>query len=193
MKIHFAFAASLAMLTAAAVSVAVSPVTARPQQSPGIGLGAKAPLSLALRDSAGKPTNLAKQMGAKGVMVVLVRSADWCPYCKVQLSELNAVQPKLAAMGYRLVSVSYDKPAKLSAFAKAKAINFTMLSDQGSKMIDALSLRDPQYSAVPFANGVPYASILLLGKDGTVKAKNVSLDYTVRPSNAQVLAMASGG
>ncbi len=192
MKIHVAAVASLALLSTVAVTVAVPGVMARPQAAPGIALGAKAPVALALRDPAGKSTSLAQQMGANGLMVVLVRSADWCPFCKVQLSDLKAVQPRLAAMGYRLVAVSYDDPAKLAAFTKAKAINFPLLSDKGSKLIDALSLRDPQYAAVPFANGVPYASILLLAKDGRVKAKNVSLDYTRRPSNVEVLAMAAG-
>jgi peroxiredoxin len=157
--------------------------------SPGIALGAKAPMTLALRTSAGKPTSLAKEMGAKGMLVVMVRSADWCPFCKVQLSGLNSIKPKLMEMGYTLVSVSYDKPGKLSGFARSKGITYPMLSDQGSKLIDAMALRDPQYAAVPFANGVPYATILVIGKDGRVKAKNVSKDYKVRPTNEQILAM----
>jgi peroxiredoxin len=157
--------------------------------SPGIALGAKAPTTLALQTFAGKPTSLAREMGPKGILVVMVRSADWCPYCKAQLSGLNSIRPKLAEMGYTLVSVSYDKPDKLAVFARTKGIAYPMLSDQGSTLIDAMALRDPQYAAVPFANGVPYATILVIGKDGRVKAKNVSRDYKVRPTNAQILAM----
>jgi peroxiredoxin len=157
--------------------------------SPGIALGAKAPTTLALQTASGKATSLAKEMGPKGMLVVMVRSADWCPYCKAQLSGLNSIRPKLAEMGYTLVSVSYDKPDKLAVFARTKGIAYPMLSDQGSKLIDTMALRDPQYAAVPFANGVPYATVLVIGKDGRVKAKNVSQDYKVRPTNAQILAM----
>lgn len=193
MKNRLAIAASFILMTGVVPAVTVTSVAAKMQDSaPGIALGAKAPTTLALRNSAGKATNLARQMGPKGVVVVMVRSADWCPYCKVQLADLNAIKPKLMAMGYTLVSVSYDKPEKLVGFARAKGITYPMLSDQGSKLIDAVALRDPQYASVPFANGVPYATILVIGKDGRVKAKSVSTDYKIRPSNEQVLAMVPG-
>jgi peroxiredoxin len=173
------------VIAAVAVSVS-SPAQAA---TPGIALAAKAPLALPLRDAQGAATSLAKQMGAKGIVLVMVRSASWCPYCKVQISELNTIRADIAKRGYALAALSYDKPDVLAGFAKAKSVGFPLLSDTGSKMIDALALRDPQYASVAFANGVPYASILVIGRDGAVKAKQVSGDYKVRPSNAQVLAL----
>jgi peroxiredoxin len=192
MKIQTLAAAALFAASTLTSVALLSPVTAAMADSPGIAMGAKAPVGLALRDASGKPTTLAARMGAKGIVVVMVRSADWCPYCKAQLIGLNGINAKIKAMGYSLASVSYDKPAKLAGFASAKGITFSMLSDEGSKLIDAVRLRDPQYASVPFANGVPYATVLVLAKDGTVKAKNVSLDYTVRPSNEAVIAMVQG-
>jgi peroxiredoxin len=192
MKIRIALvAASLMASTLAPVALFPSAIAAM-ADGPGIAMGAKAPVTLALRDAAGKPTTLAARIGAKGIVVVMVRSADWCPYCKAQLIGLNGINAKIKAMGYSLASVSYDKPAKLAGFASAKGITYSMLSDEGSKLIDAVRLRDPQYASVPFANGVPYATVLVLAKDGTVKAKNVSLDYTVRPTNEAVIAMVQG-
>ena len=75
------------------------------------------------------------------------------------------------------------------AFAQAKGIGFAMLSDRGSKLIDALGLRDPQYGPDSFASGVPRPTVLVLAKDGTVKAKFVDSDYRSRQSNDQILAM----
>jgi peroxiredoxin len=190
MKNPVSVALAFALIAGMTAPVTHSRADAQMQDaSPGIALGAKAPTTLALQTSAGKPTSLAKEMGPNGILVVMVRSADWCPFCKAQLSGLNSIRPKLAEMGYALVSLSYDKPDKLAGFARTKGITFPMLSDQGSKLIDAMALRDPQYAAVPFANGVPYATVLVIGKDGRVKAKNVSKDYKVRPTNAQILAM----
>jgi peroxiredoxin len=190
MMIRTLTAALFAVLATLTMTAATAPVSARMQKAaPGIPIGAKAPVTMALRDSSGKPTTLASQMGAKGAVLVLVRSANWCPYCKIQLAELNAIAATASARGYPLVSLSYDKPETLAGFARSKGLSFTMLSDMGSKFIDAVRLRDPQYATVPFANGVPYATVLVIGKDGTVRAKNVSLDYTARPSNQQVLAM----
>jgi peroxiredoxin len=189
MKIH---TAAVAIVLAASIVAPVAipaDATAKTAETPGPAIGVKAPVSLPLSDTDGKPTTLKAKMGAKGIVIVMVRSADWCPYCKAQLVNLNGINSKIKAMGYSLVSVSYDKPAKLASFGKAKGITYSLLSDEGSKFIDAVRLRDPQYAKAPFANGVPYASILVLTKDGTVKAKNVSLDYAVRPSNETILAL----
>ncbi len=165
---------------------------ARPSGSPGIMVGKKAPVSLALKDASGKPTMLAKQMGKNGLVLVLTRSASWCPFCKAQLIAMKDVQASLAQRGYKLAALSYDKPEILSAFAAERNVGYTMLSDQGSKMIDALGLRDPQYGAGSMANGVPYATTLVIAPDGTVKARNVSSDYKIRPSNAAILALVDG-
>ncbi len=190
MKMRSLPAALLAVFASLTLSVAVAPLAAKMEDSgPGIPIGAKAPVAMTLRDSSGRTATLASKMGAKGLVLVMVRSANWCPYCKAQLVGLNAIAATAASRGYPLASLSYDKPETLSGFATSKGIKFTMVGDVGSRFIDATRLRDPQYAAVPFANGVPYATVLVLGKDGTVRAKNVSLDYTVRPSNAQILAM----
>ncbi len=189
MKTLNTVAALLLMLSGTALAPAIAKT---PMVEAGIALGAKAPLTMPLKDSSGAPTMLAKQLGTKGMVLVLVRSANWCPYCKVQLIELNGARADIARRGYGLASLSYDKPGTLGGFAKSKGLGFTMLSDEGSKMIDALGLRDPQYAKVAFANGVPRATILVLGRDGSVKAKNVSSDYTKRPTNADILAMIDG-
>lgn len=158
----------------------------------GIAVGEKVPVEMDLLDSAGQPTSLAKTMGKEGMVLFLVRSADWCPFCKAQLIRTNDIRGAITGKGYALVSLSYDKPETLAEFAKEKGIGYTMLSDPGSKMIDALNLRDPQYEAGSFAYGVPRASILVLAPDGTVKAKYVAADYRSRPSNDEVLAMVEG-
>ena len=155
----------------------------------GIAVGAKAPVEMALLDSKGAPTSLAASMGPNGAVVLMVRSADWCPFCKAQLLRSQDIGGAIAAKGYNLVSVSYDKPELLAKFAQTKGIGFPLLSDPSSKLIDALDLRDPQYGADSFAYGVPRPTVLILAKDGTVKAKFVDADYRSRQSNAQVMAM----
>ena len=144
---------------------------------------------MALADSNGQPTTLGAQMGAQGMVVMMVRSADWCPFCKAQLLRTEKIRGAIAGQGYGLVSVSYDQPEKLAAFAQSKGIGFVMLSDKGSKLIDALGLRDPQYGPDSYASGVPRPTVLVLAKDGTVKAKFVDSDYRSRQSNDQILAM----
>lgn len=155
----------------------------------GIALNAKAPITLELRDAKGQPTTLVAQMGQKGMVLLLVRSADWCPFCKAQLKRTQEIAPQAGSAGFKIVSVSYDEPKILEAFAAEGGIGFSMLSDKGSRFIDAVGLRDPQYEADSRAFGVPRASILILAPDGTVKAKYIADDYRSRPSNEVVLEM----
>ena len=99
----------------------------------GIAVGARAPVEMALADSNGQPTTLGAQMGAQGMVVMMVRSADWCPFCKAQLLRTEKIRGAIARQGYGLVSVSYDQPEKLAAFAQAKGIGFAMLSDRSEE------------------------------------------------------------
>jgi len=67
-------------------------------------------------------------------------------------------------------------------------LQYAMLSDQPSAVIDSFELRDPQYTEGRAA-GVPYASVFLIDKSGKIIAKTVSGDYKKRPTNEQILAL----
>ena len=158
----------------------------------GMAVNEAAPVAMELRDSQGKTTTLAANMGKKGMVLFLVRSAEWCPFCQAQLIGTEDIRGAITEKGYALASLSYDEPKILAEFAANKGIGYTMLSDKGSKMIDALGLRDPQYGPENKAYGVPRATILVLAPDGRVKAKHVSEDFRSRPSNEDVLRMIDG-
>jgi len=51
-------------------------------------VGTRVP-DFSLLDQKGQSRTLASVMGPKGLMLVFYRSADWCPYCKTQLAELQ--------------------------------------------------------------------------------------------------------
>jgi len=158
----------------------------------GIAVGQDVPVEMELRDGAGEVTTLAANMGPNGMALFLVRSAAWCPHCKGQLIRTEEIRGAIAERGYSLANLSYDEPRVLAEFAANKGIGYTMFSDTGSRMIDALGLRDPQYKPGSKAFGVPRASILVLAPDGRVKARHVSEDFRSRPSNADVLTMVGG-
>jgi len=155
----------------------------------GPAVGARVATNAALLDSIGKKTTLAAVAQGKPVMVVLFRSAKWCPYCQSQLKSLGPVAAAAKAQGVGFIAISYDSPADLAAFAAKQSLSFPLYSDSGSKLIDALKLRDPRYKADSFAYGVPYPTILLLDARGTVKGKTVELDYKTRPNTADLIAL----
>lgn len=174
------------LLSAAAASVLIA--LAVPTAAAEIATGAKMPAAFVAKDAAGKPRTLASVSGKKGTVMVLYRSAKWCPYCQAQLKELKAAQAALGMRGYTIVGLSYDAPETLATFAAKTGVGYTLLSDEKSAMIDALGLRDPAYAAGSFAAGVPKAAVLIIDKAGVVRWKSVSDDYKVRPQNAQIIA-----
>lgn len=149
-------------------------------------LGRPAP-ALSVRDAAGQPASLASIAGQRGVVLVFTRSAKWCPYCQNQLIGLKDAEPALAKRGFRLAALSYDPPSILAGFAKARAIPYPLLSDEGSRTIDAFGLRDPAYAPGHYAHGVPRPAIFVLGRDGRVLAKLAEDGYRSRPTTEAIL------
>lgn len=165
-------------LAAASIAYAAAPIA----------VGAHVPAGFAAVDTAGKARNFASIAGKKGTVLIFFRSASWCPYCQAQLKDVRALPAELAKRGYSLAAISYDSPEKLADFTARQSINYTLLSDAGSKMIDAFGLRDPAYPKGNFAYGVPTSTVLVIGADGVVKKKLSTDDYKIRPSNATILA-----
>lgn len=184
--------ASLAVALAIGSAGAATLVAAQtPTKIAAIGpaVGTRISTNAALIDSSGKATTLSAVARNKPVMVILFRSAKWCPYCQGQLKSLGPVAAAAKAKGIGFIAISYDSPADLAAFAAKQSLTYPLFSDAGSKMIDALKLRDPRYPADSFAYGVPYPTTLLLDAKGVVKGKTIETDYKIRPSNDDLIAL----
>jgi len=154
-------------------------------------VGARVP-ALSATTPDGKATTVRQLAGKNGLVLVFVRSAKWCPYCQAQMIQLKDAQGPLAQRGYQMAALSYDAPDVLTRFAAQREIPYALLSDQGSKTIDAFKLRDPRYKPGSFAWGVPYASIFVLSPQGVVKAKLAEEDYKKRPPLEAVLGAIDG-
>lgn len=148
----------------------------------GPAVGESVSINFAAPDHKGTPQDFNSVTGDKGAVVVFFRSAKWCPFCQMQLIDLNTnAREEIEKRGYKIVAVSYDKPAELERFAKKWKVGFTMLSDEGSKMIDALGLRNEDYKEGHYAHGVPHPVILVLDNDKKVVAKLRRDGYRDRP------------
>jgi peroxiredoxin len=145
-----------------------------------------------LLDASGAPADMAALAGPRGTVVAFVRSAEWCPFCKKQLAELEAVKAPLAAQGWSLVSVSYDTPEKLAAFADGGAVTYPLLSDPGSATIRAFNLFNDTVAEGSRAYGIPHPALVFVGADGKIEAVLREEGYKTRPTNDTVLATAAG-
>ena len=99
----------------------------------------------------------------------------------VQLqSDLNAIQ----ATGGQLVAISYDSPEILKRFAAKKSIAYPLLSDTGSKTIDAYGIRNKE--ATGRTSGIPYPGTFIVGTDGVIRAKLFLEGYEERASTEAI-------
>lgn len=106
--------------------------------------------------------------------------------------DLKAIE----AAGVTVVGVSYDSVDLLKAFAEKQSITFPLLSDPDSKTIAGYALKNQEtvgkkYGKVDL-DGVPYPGTLLVGTDGTVKAKLFVDGYKDRHSVAELVKAAEG-
>ena len=146
-----------------------------PSEEFGLPVGKRAP-SFTLKDQNERDISLPGLLQKGAVVVVFYRSADWCPYCKQQLVDLQRNLREIEAGGTQLVGISYDSVPILKRFAN-KRISFPLLSDYGSKTIDAYNIRDQGVN-----DGVSRHATFIIDKQGTVRAKLFQVSYAERPA-----------
>jgi len=116
------------------------------------------------------------------------RSADGCPFCKKQLQDREKNRAAIKASGVRLIGWSYDAPAANAAAATKLGLTFPLLSDTGSKIIDAYGIRNTE--AKGKAEGVPHPVVFIVDRTGVIRAKLMRDGYRDRPESAEIIAAA---
>jgi peroxiredoxin len=148
-------------------------------------VGTRVP-DFALVDQEGQRRTLASLGGPKGLMLVFVRSADWDPYCKSQLIELQSRLSDLKRNGFGLVAISYDPVPVLAEFAQRRAITFRLLSDPGSATINRFGILNTTEKN-PHAYGTPFPGTFMLNSEGVVTARFFEPAYQERTSAGSIL------
>ena len=151
--------------------------------TPGLAVGARAP-AFDLVDQDGRRVSLDSVLGRGPVAVVFFRSADWCAYCKLQLVQLQQHLPEIEAAGAQVVGISFDTPEILHRFAAAR-ISYRLLSDTGSRTIDAFGVRNPE--AAEWSEGVARHATFILDRDGTIRAKLFKVSYAQQAAVDELL------
>jgi peroxiredoxin len=90
--------------------------------------------------------------------------------------------------GIRLVGISYDEPEALKRFADQMKITFPLLSDPGSRTIDAYHIRNE--AAKGKAVGVPNPGTFILDRGGVIRAKLFLEGYRDRHTTAALIEAA---
>jgi peroxiredoxin len=146
----------------------LSTLSVSAQTVKGLQPGAKAP-DFTLQDQDRKQQSLSTLAGPNGLLLLFFRSADWCPFCKGQLVDLETMQKSFAAKGINVAAVSYDSPAILENFAKRRSITYPLLSDTSSSVIDAFGIRNQEATGMQV--GIPYPGYYLIDRQGVIEKR----------------------
>ena len=144
-------------------------------------------------DSNGKLQTFETLRGPRGLLLLFTRSADWCPFCKGHLVQLERQREAFERRGYRLAALTYDSPAVLRHFAERVGITYLLLSDPDSDVIRAFGiLNETVPESHPFY-GIPNPGQYLIDAEGRVEAKFFEEKYSNRFTPGSVLVRSLGG
>jgi peroxiredoxin len=114
------------------------PVAQKPSDICPLKVGSHIPdVDLATID--GTTTNLRDRAREQPTILVFYRGG-WCPYCNTQLEQLRGVEAELIGLGYQLLAISADRPAKLRESMERHSPGFILLSDSSMAASRAFGL-----------------------------------------------------
>jgi peroxiredoxin len=146
------------------------------------------PTNLEFKDHKEKVRNFSNLTGSKGMVLVFIRSAEWCPFCQKQLKELSDNAKEFSDAGYSVVSVSYDALPQLQKFVTTQKPKITLLSDPSSESIRAFGILNGASAKGTMSYGIPHPGVFIIDKNKKVQAKFFESDYKKRPSSKTLLA-----
>ncbi len=149
-------------------------------------LGSQIP-KMHVLDQFGDNQQLANIMGEKGTVILLFRSADWCPFCKRHLLELNSEVHKFKKLGYGITAISYDTPKILRTFAQKKKLKFSLLSDQKVETFKAFNVVNKENEPGDRHYGIPYPGVIVVDQSGKIVHKYFFEGYKKRVKFKQLL------
>jgi peroxiredoxin len=164
---------------------AIHGAVVKPFAAVGLNVGQKAP-AFSARDQFGGEQTLDSLKGAKGTVLLFYRSADWCPYCKGQLIQLQAARARFEKQGIKLAGVSYDSVDILKFFAGRRKIEFPLLSDPDSQIIRAYQVLNSE--AVGPNQGMARPGYFFIDTNGIIREKFFEAKYRERLTGNDVLA-----
>jgi peroxiredoxin len=91
----------------------------------------RASAEIDLRDLHGKEWKLS---GLRGKVVLVNFFATWCPPCRKESPDLDALYARFRKKGLAILAISAEEAGKVAAFAKAQTIRYPILLDTGGQV-----------------------------------------------------------
>lgn len=148
-----------------------------------------------LPDATGRLVGL-EEMLAAGPAVVIFHRGHWCPYCRISSVAIGRAQPRIEALGARLVAITPDLQPFARKLRDFSGATFPFLTDVDNGYAMTLNLvfwvgaeMEPLIAGVgndvPRYQGskswlMPVPAIFVVGRDGRVAARFLDPDYRKR-------------
>jgi peroxiredoxin len=142
-------------------------------------LGKQAP-EISVVNTQEQAVNIKQLSGEQGLIILFFRSADWCPFCKKHLIELNEHAEQFTKLGFGLAAISYDNTDILTTFADQKNISYPLLSDQKVQTMLAYDIVNSEYAPDSDHYGIPYPGVVVIDSKGNVMHKHFFKGYKKR-------------
>jgi peroxiredoxin len=139
-----------------------------------------------------------------GPAVISINRGHWCPYCKIELRALAAVQDRIQKLGARIVSIMPDTAQYTSGYAVQNDLPFPVLSDMDLGYSLSLGLifwvgaevqqlyQDAGVELEKYQDRegyfLPMAAKFIVGQDGLVKARQVNVEFRERMEPEAIVA-----
>ena len=134
----------------------------------------------------------------KGPLVISFYRGFWCPYCNLDLDNLNHYLAEIEKLGAQLIAISPEKPEYSKKNSAMQKLNFHILWDEGNRIAEQLGLkfnlpedlkvlyRDYFHTNLKLYHGddewsLPMPARFVLDTNGIICYAESSVDYTKRP------------
>jgi peroxiredoxin len=157
----------------------------------------------ALPDEEGRLVSLSSLLRS-GPAVISINRGHWCPYCKLDLRSLAAIDGEINRRGARTVSIMPDTAQFTSGYVAKNELPFPVLSDIDLGYALSLGLVfwvGPEIRRLYEDVGVelekyhcnqgyflPMAAKFIVGRDGLVKARQVNIEFRERMEPEAIIA-----
>lgn len=152
-----------------------------------------------LRTLEDKPVVFSSILHTKKTILIFYRGG-WCPYCNLHLSEIGRIEKDLLALGYQVVAVSPDAPAKLKPSMDKLEISYTLLSDTRGQLMKEIGIAfkappsDDKFLADSQENNggffLPVPSLFIVSEKGEILFEYINPNFKNRISGYLLLAAA---
>jgi peroxiredoxin len=148
-----------------------------------------------LPDESGKGQSLDRLLRSGPLVLVVIRGS-WCPFCRIELRELERVVGQIAAVGASLVVVTPETMESCRRVVRKNGLSFSLLSDIEGQLTRDLGLRravPPYARAWLEKNGIdlhtlnadkswalPIPARFVVGRDRRIVYAEANADYRRR-------------